>query len=74
MDELHKKIKETIFQYNIKELIKEIRDLETNDICKAIEKLPMINNNSVNNDNNKTNKNNNENYNNINGSNKISRF
>ena len=51
MDEVHKKIKESIHQYDKKELLKEIRDLETNDICEAIEKLPTINNNSVNKDN-----------------------
>ena len=51
MDEADKKIKESIYQYDQNELIKEIHDLETNDICEAIEKLPITNNNSVNNDN-----------------------
>ena len=55
MDEVHKQIKETIFQYNKKELIKEIRDLETNDICEAIKKLPVMNNNSLSNNSNNTN-------------------
>ena len=42
MDEADKKIKESIYQYDQNELIKEIRDLETNDICETIEKKCQI--------------------------------
>ena len=51
MDEIYKQIKRSIHQYDKKELLKEIHDLETNDICEAIDKLPIANNTSINNDN-----------------------
>ena len=70
MDEVNKKIKQSLYQYDKKELIKEIRDLETNDICEAIDKLPNNNNNLVNNDNKSDYNNNNEDNNNIDESNK----
>ena len=60
MDEVNKKIKESLDQYDKKELIKEIRDLETNDICDAIDKLP-INSNSISFDNKSKNEDNNSN-------------
>ena len=46
MDEVNKKIKESLVSIDKTELRRELYDLETSEICQVIEKLPVINNNS----------------------------
>ena len=48
MDEVDKKLKESLISIDRTELRRELQELETNEICQVIEKLPVINNNNSN--------------------------
>ena len=55
MDEVNKKLKESIISIDKCRLKKELEELETNDICEKIAKLPVVNPNGNSKSNNKEN-------------------